>query len=243
LVKNKGNKDLSSLSVNDSSMQIITRGDKKSIKKVTRINKEFRENISLIFQYTLNYIKSLQMADISLPEIYESRHTDDELIFECEYVGENILNYLEPENFEDTIKEQKIFPYILQCLKNAQISNINFDPHPKNYVLKDGLLNYVDFTPPWHEDYYSLRKGISNSPKDKKILEEFFECFNPENIGYHLAGDLLKLNLELESKLELLYKELLKKNIVSGTYTAFLDKAKEIKRRETLREELDIYLL
>ena len=241
--KQKHNKDLASLSVNDSSMQILSRGGKKSIKKITRLNKHFKTHVSTVFDYTLIYVEKLKDAGISLPEIYEAYFTEDELVFECEYVGENILNFLDPDNFEETIENRTIFPFILDCLKKAQNADINFDPHPKNYVLEEGVLTYVDFTPPWYDDYYSLRLESSLDVTEKSVLAEFFDCFRPVNIGYHLAGDLLKMNPALEEKLPLLFEELLKEEIVSGDYLNFVTKAKEIKRREILREESNFYLL
>ena len=224
-------------------MQILSRGDKKSIKKITRLNQGFKANISTVFDFTLIYIDKLKDAGINLPEIYEAYFTEDELVFECEYVGENILDYLKPENFENTIKNKLIFPFILSCLKKAQIAEINFDPHPKNYVLHEGNLTYVDFTPPWYEDYYSLRIETATHLEEKSVLKDFFECFHPTNIGYHLGGDILKMNYLLEEKLPLIFDELLKEGIISGNYQTFLKKAKQIKRREILREESKFYLL
>ncbi len=78
---------------------------------------------------------------------------------------------------------------------------------------------------------------------EKSVLKDFFECFHPSNIGYHLGGDMLKMNPLLEDKLPLLFDELLKEGIVSGSYENFIQRAKEIKRREILREESEFYLL
>ena len=224
-------------------MQILSKGGRKSIKKITRLNDKFKANISTVFDYTLIYVEKLKNAGISLPEIHEAYFTEDELVFECEYVGENILSFLEPEKFEETIKNKQIIPFILDCLKKAQNADINFDPHPKNYVLREGILTYVDFTPPWYDDYYSLRLGVATEVNEKSVLEDFFDCFHPTNIGYHLAGDLLKMNHSLEDKIPLLFDELLKEGIVSGEYLNFLEKAKDIKKREILREESNFYLL
>ena len=235
--------DLASLSVNDSSIQILSSGEKKSIRKITRLNEKFKTKISTVFDFTLIYIEKLKNAGILLPDIYDAYFTEDKLVFECEYVGENILHSLDPESFSETIKNKRIFPFIFDCLKNAQNADINFDPHPKNYVLQDGYLTYVDFTPPWYQDYYDLRIETATNPLEKSILKDFFECFHPSNIGYHLGGVMLKMNHLLEDKLPLLFDELLKEGIVSGNYDNFIERAKEIKRREILREESEFYLL
>tara|TARA_Y100000590_G_C15663310_1_gene993513 strand:+ start:368 stop:1099 length:732 start_codon:yes stop_codon:yes gene_type:complete len=235
--------NLASFSVNDSSMEIIEDGLNRKIRKIIRLNESIKKEVSLVFKYTLNYIEQLKDAGIDLPKIYENYHTDEEIIFVCEYMGENITDYVQPNRFETTLKDENIFQYMFDCLKKAQNADINFDPHPKNYVLQDGIITYVDFTPPWHQNYYDLRISNSSNESEEKVMKEFFLCFHPNEIGYHFAGDLLKMHDNIYPMLPLLYKELSSRNIISSSYKDFISKAEMIKKRELAREENNIYLL
>ena len=229
--------------MNDSSIEIITDGSKRYIRKVTRLNDSIKKEIKSVYDLTINYIEQLKNADIVIPSIFESQYTNEEIIFICDYVGENITEYVHPDRFEKTLRDEQIFEFIFSCLKKAQNANINFDPHPKNYVIDQDIMTYVDFTPPWLQDYYDLRISNSSSHKEESIMKNFFRCFHPEEIGYHLAGDLIKMHNNIYPFLPLLHEKLLERNIISGDYNHFLTRAESIKDRELAREENNIYLL
>lgn len=235
--------DLASFSVNDSSIEIIIEGPKKNIRKAIRLNDSIKKEIKFVYEYTLNYVEQLNNAGINLPRIIESNHTDEEIIFICEYVGENITDYVHPDRFEDTLRNKQIFQFIFDCLEKAQTADINFDPHPKNYVINEGIMTYVDFTPPFHQDFYDLRAFNCSSEEEKRVIEEFFRCFHPDEIGYHLAGDLIKMHNNIYPLLPLLYEALLRRDIIAIGYNDFLARAETIKNRELAREEKNIYLL
>jgi len=235
--------DLTSFSVNNSSIEIISDGSKKYIRKVTTLNNSLKKEIKFVYELTIKYIEQLKNAEIPIPSIFESKCTDEEIIFICDYVGENIVDYVHPDRFEKTLRDEQIFEFVFSCLKKAQDANINFDPHPKNYVIEQNIITYVDFTPPWLQDFYDLRIDNSSSQREESIMKDFFRCFHPDEMGYHLAGDLIKMNNNIYPFLPLLHEKLLERNIIYSDYNDFLERAESIKDRELAREENNIYLL
>jgi len=140
------------------------------------------------------------------------------------------------------MKSRTAFEQLLAVLKIAQKSKIYFDPHPKNFVIKENILTYVDFTPPWIEPYFNIR--ILKADNDEKnILTDFFKCMHWNELGFHLAGDLLKIDNKNSENLIYIYNQLLDYKLIPKGYNSFVKHAKAIIQKEKIREEKNIFLL
>jgi hypothetical protein len=233
---------LSQHSVLDSSIIIKQSGGDKFVKKTIRLNTNLEKHTKEIFSFIGKYIDKLQSADIPLPKIIDSNFTHGQLTYICEYGGENILGMVKRGQLENTINCTTIFNQIMGIIKKAQKTNTYFDPHPKNFVILNDKLSYVDFTPPWLEEYFDLRLSKAKG-NEVKILEDFFSCMHFKELGFHLVGDLLKIDNNNYKNLSLLYQRLIKRGLIGKGYDEFIKKAKSIMKKEKRREKKNIYLL
>ena len=102
------------------------------------------------------------------------------------------------ENIESLINKTDYFDQMLQMLAIVKKEKLFIDPHPKNFVKKEKKLTYVDITPPYGTNYFELRFAIATDDQ-KKILEKFFSCMEGSSLGYHIAGDIIKIDKRNES--------------------------------------------
>jgi len=234
--------DLSDFSVLGTSIEIVNSNGDIIIKKETQLHESFKENEEDIFIMICQYIQKLKKAKISIPRILYKNCEKEKIIFHCEYAGENIVNKVKRSQIHDTINNTNIFEQIFEMLTKIQKAKIYFDPHPKNYVLLDGNISYVDFTPPWVKKYFILRLSYANK-KEKKILKDFFGCMHYKEIGYHLAADILKVDQNNYDVLSLLYSKMKEIKIINNNYDKFVERVESIINKEKVREVENLYLL
>ena len=177
-----------------------------------------------------------------MPKVINSKYTPGKLFFSCEYAGENILHMVKSDQLKNTISSSSVFSQIIDILLKAQSSKLYFDPHPKNFVLENGFVSYVDFTPAWTKKYFEIRLSVATI-KEKKILTNFFKCMHYDELGYHLCGDLLKIDSKNYENVDVLHSELLKKKMVLNNLDKFLIHAKSIVSKEKAREKEKLFLL
>lgn len=213
-----------------------------TILKETKLNSSFFGHEKKLILLIEQYADRLRSSKIKIPIVYEIYFKNNSIFSLCEFAGESILELMNSRKIEHTILKTNIFQQILEILKSVQISKIDFDPHPKNYVLRDGKLSYVDFTPPWLPEYYELRIEKANS-NEIDILNDFFSCMHYKEMGYHLAGDLIKIDKNNVSHLPLIYEEMKKIKLIDKDYGFFQARSKLIIRKEREREEQNIFLL
>tara|TARA_B110000438_G_C15609166_1_gene561453 strand:- start:157 stop:519 length:363 start_codon:yes stop_codon:yes gene_type:complete len=115
------------------------------------------------------------------------------------------------EVLENTIQKTSFFDQILDMLQIIQKGKLYFDPHPKNYVLENNALNYIDFTPPWIDPYFKLRFSRCNYDEIGR-LRDFFNCMHYGEMGYHLAGGLLKIDKNNISHMPLIFCKMRERN-------------------------------
>ena len=185
-----------------------------------------------IFFSIIDYVDDLNLAQIPLPKVIKSEYKPGKLFFSCEYAGENILRMVKSDQLENTISSSSVFDQIIDILSKAQSSKLFFDPHPKNFVLENGFVSYVDFTPPWTKKYFKIRLSVATD-KEKKILTNFFKCMHYNELGYHLCGDLLKIDSKNYQNTDVIHSELLKKKLISNNLDKFLIHAKSIVSKES----------
>ena len=132
--------------------------------------------------------------------------------------------------------------WLLKTIKKVQIADLHLDPHPKNFVLASEKITYVDFTPPYGKDYFSLRLSVADD-SENEILNNFFHTLNKESLGYHLAGDIMKIDSNNHHHLPLLYKKMTKLKIIQSDYDYFVKRLNEIITIEKGRELGNIFLI
>jgi len=221
---------------------LLNDGINTTIQKKIELNDAFSENKKELLEYIGIYVDQLSNNGIKIPAIIEKSFENNTLIFLCEYGGESILNLMSHNALEDTINNTNIFDQILKIIKNVQISKIDFDPHPKNYVLLNGVLSFIDFTPPYSKPYYDLRLKKAKQG-EIKILNNFFNCMDFKVMGYHLAGDILKMNKNNMDHMPLIFKQMKNIGIIEGNFDSFLSKAESIILKERERESANIFLM
>ena len=64
-----------------------------------------------------------------------------------------------------------------------------------------------------------------------------------EQLGFHIAGDLLKIDSNNEDNLFFFYEELIDKGMVNGDFELFCTCAKKIIERENMREKQNLFAL
>ena len=196
-----------------------------TILKETKLNSSFFGHEKKLILLIEQYADRLRSSKIKIPIVYEIYFKNNSIFSLCEFAGESILELMNSRKIEHTILKTNIFQQILEILKSVQISKIDFDPHPKNYVLRDGKL---------------IEKANSN---EIDILNDFFSCMHYKEMGYHLAGDLIKIDKNNVSHLPLIYEEMKKIKLIDKDYGFFQARSKLIIRKEREREEQNIFLL
>ena len=212
------------------------------IEKTTKLHPDLICHSEELFQCTEEYIEDLIKAEIPLPKVLRSEYEPGVFIFQCEYAGENILDKFKFNKLDNTINQSSIFDQMIDILYKAKSNKVNFDPHPKNFVMDNEALHYVDFTPPWKEKYYLIRLSVSKK-KEAILLKRFFDCMDFDVLGYHLCADILKIDNKNYKYIEVLHEKLARKNMVSRNKYDFNKLVENIMLTEKKREIKKIYLL
>ena len=192
--------------------------------------------------FTLKYISRLKESGIPFPEIQESYVKDNKIFFVCVYKGENLFQLMAEEEPRNLIENKKILSQVVNIFKRAKKANLDIDPHPKNFVVENGKVYYVDFSPPYLEEYNKLiMDNIEEEHKD--LVRKNFIAFSPSELGFHFAGDLLKENNKFEKIMPELYSYFKQQEIIDGSFKRFLKKANEIKEIELERIRRKVFLI
>jgi len=231
---------LRQFSVLDSRFDCFEEGGVTLIRKETRLHRDLQRSSRDLDRLIRRYVGLLQEARVPLPAIVRSEAEGERLVYVCEYKGPNILQAL--EGLPEILKDPALLPQIFSILQKAQESHLNFDPHIKNFVVDQGVVSYVDFTPPWLPEYYEIRLSVASS-EEREILTPFYRCMEPENLGYHFCSDFLKMDAANLAFMPELYRLLEKKGLIQGDYKGFLGRCEQIKNDELRRERNGVYLL
>lgn len=235
--------EFSRFSVNDAKFNRLTRDGRSCIRKETRLHRTLQSRWLSVFRLILQYAEDLRMAEVPIPEIVEASAVAEGIHFICEDRGPNIVQCLKSTEPEALLEETAVLDQTLEILKKAQKAGAYFDPHIKNFVVSDGKVYYVDFTPPWIGGYFDLRLSMA-SPAEREILTPFFECMNPKMLGYHFAADLIKMDPAYLRMLPTLHAKLAGKGLLQeNDFDIFLKKAENIRLTELRREHEGVFLL
>ena len=241
-MRETGKTNLSAFSVNDLEINRIRYDSKDAIIKTTKLNPSMGKISEQVFDQINLYIESFIDAKINIPTILHREFSTEEIVYICEDAGDNVFASFLPKNIKKTIEDGEVLASIFDTLYKAQSHNIHLDPHPKNYVVNDEVIKYVDFTPPYSQEYYDLRLSVA-SENQKPVLNDFFKCFEPSEIVIHFLGDLLKIDREIYDYAETIFELIKERNLTKLDYKNFLLRAEEVVIREKKREGEGIFLL
>jgi len=234
--------NLEAFSVLDSKFDKLAGNQDGFISKTVNLNAELRPHREDVKKSILSYYDKLVAAGLPVPKIAEIQSDEKSFTFVCEYKGLNILQYLESESLGDTLKHPEIYNQIFAVFKKAKENLLYLDPHIKNFVIEEGQVSYVDFTPGWLPEYFDLRLSLA-SDKEQEILKSFFKCMHYDVLGYHFISDFFKMADENKVFAKEAYAVLKKTDLISGDYDSFFEKVELIKNNELARETENIYLL
>ena len=166
---------------------------------------------------------------------------DDRITFQCKNAGTNILEIYELNELVKGEGKQYLKLALKEIIK-AIDSNINLDPHIKNFVIGSEELFYVDFSPPYTKQFIEMRIEKSDLT-EVDLIRENFQNFSPENLLHHFLGDFFNVDRKIPNE------------IIEGIYTVinevspqdlgmneFLMKSKRIRASEDERIKRKIYL-
>lgn len=236
------NTEFTQYSFQDSRFDIISDGKQKLIRKATNLNNTLAPHWNSIYTEVLQYFQTLVDLNMPIPSLIETTANANSFTFICSFQGDNVMNLLDPNKPQLLLEQEGMLKQVLDILKQAQEGNIYFDPHIKNFVIQNGTVHYVDFTPPWTKNYFDIRLSIAND-KERNILIPFFDCMKPQTLGYHFAADFLKMSSQYQSIMPTLFDILSKTNLVEGTFENFLNIANDIMKKEKTRERENTFLL
>lgn len=213
----------------------------KCIKKIISANCDFcisQEDLYLMFE---KYIDEINSSKINLPKVLSHKLEKNQITFYCEEKGVNIL---EKFNLNELIlgKGRIYLLKIIKEIKKAVKYNLNLDPHIKNFVIKNNEVSYVDFSPPYIEEYFALRMSIAKK-EDIEILKKNFEYFKPNYLYHHFLGDFFNVDKNISNNLTKEIFNLMENELsLRQPYEKFLIASKKIRSHEDKRIKRGIFL-
>jgi hypothetical protein len=233
--------DDSQYSVINTNIRRIKIDDIECIEKIVSNNCDLgisQEDLYLLFE---KYIEEINNSDINLPEILHHKIEEDYIAFYCVEKGENIL---EKFNLNELIfgKGRVFLVNIINEIKKAVQCKLNLDPHIKNFVIKNDEISFVDFSPPYTEEYFTLR--LSLAKKDEiAIIKKNFQFFKPQYLYHHFLGDFFNVDKNISHNLTKEIFNLMKNELnLKQSYEDFLSDSKKIRNLEDERIKRDIFL-
>ena len=233
---------MKNFSVLNTNVEILNYNGFKTIKKIYKPNINLDIKIDELNNMLLKYINLIKSAEINFPKVIETKVTNANIVYFCEYKGKNILELFSYKDFisgnADLILDQ-IFNILRRSIKN----NLYFDPHPKNFTYQNSKVYYVDFCPPLIPEY--IKKRVEYDRKHQNIVIKNFEYFSPKNLFFHFCGDFIDVFRKEDYNLIInrIYNLLLSKKIIDKIeFDEFLMKCTIIRNLEDSRLEKKVYL-
>ena len=228
-------------SVINTDLQLIKRGENKLVKKIIQLNVNLNCSLEIVKGWIDCYIQQLYNCGISMPTIKDSFIENKSFVYISDYAGENVMQLF--PNIEDLLTHNDIFEAICNILRLAQVNKLYIDPHPKNFVVLNGDVSYVDFSPPYQiKAYRDARLKTEPDPNKRKIIRDNFNVFHPDNIFYHFIGDFFNITENLEL-IKQIYEKVIKLKLVNSVVNIGIDRARKIRETEDLKFTHSIYLM
>jgi hypothetical protein len=129
-------------------------------------------------------------------------------------------------------KGKKYLSKAIKEIEKAVLNEVNLDPHIKNFVIENDEVSFVDFTPPYIDEFIDLRMSVALD-SEKIIAKKNFEYFGPEYLYYHFVGDFFNVKKNIS---QTLLKEIY--NLIHQ----FINQSKKIRSLEDKRMRNGIFL-
>lgn len=230
---------LEAYSVLDTTFARAVRNGKAVVCKTIRLHPSLYAHGAKIFSEMRTYRNALADAGVPVPGIDEHAAGLEQIYLECEDCGDNLLQWGGPVAL---LRQPTIFNQVVACVAQVHAAGLALDPHIKNFVIADGRVSYVDFSPPWTADYMTLRLSVA-TPDERPMLRDYFACMQPTLLGYHLASDLLKVDARCQETMSALHATLAAQKLVVPDYAAFCRQMHTIIQIEQQREAANLFLL
>ena len=228
-------------SVINTDLELIKDGGKIFVKKYFQLNVDFPCPLKRIKEWIDTYINQLCDGGINMPAIQDSFIEANRIVYICDYAGENIIQIF--PNIEDLLTHNDIFEAMCNILRIAQVNKLYIDPHPKNFVVMNRVVSYVDFSPPYQiKAYRDARLQIETDLFRQNIIKNNFDVFHPKNVFYHFIGDFISITNNRKLN-EQIYNKIRKKNFVDLPIISGMEKASQIRKTEDLKFTHNIYLM
>lgn len=194
----------------------------------------------IFYRQILEYLAAVEKAAVEMPAMVEHYVSGDTLSFTCRYHGKNFLQIA--KNPKELVG--KLLPHtkkVISILRKFQRAGVCMDPHIKNFVIDEDEVYYVDFSPPYSPEYNKVVLNATPS-EHKEIVQKNLDCFNPDMLGFHFAGDLLKESDEYLVIMPEIYNLLIDEKVIDVSYEEFLRKANEVKQIELDRVATGLHM-
>lgn len=235
------NRELSKFSVINTEVKLFKDKDGQKVRKYVISNVDLGHSVIEMQGWIREYIERMLDAGMPLPDIHEDFIENEKIVFICKFAGKNV-SQIYPE-VKKLLENSEILKKVSDIISRAQDNSLWIDPHPKNFVVEDNVVSFVDFSPPYQiEEYRSARLAVESNPVRYDIVVQNFNVFRPENLFYHFVGDFFKLTSDI-SLIGDIYKTLQNRNLVHLDIDAGLDKAKSIREIEDLKFKHNIFLM
>jgi hypothetical protein len=99
-------------------------------------------------------------------------------------VGEDPLGFV--------TKEVGLLDQMIEICRLAIEANLSFDPHFRNFTVREGKVFYVDIFPPLIDDYFKLFSLLGNPELNRREWEHY-ALFHPKAVAQHFLADWLKV--------------------------------------------------
>ncbi len=213
---------------------------KPRFEKIYKTNVPLRIDVHRLKRMIDEYIDLLEESGVPLPCVVRSSVEGERILYLTEYNGENIIDLGFTANRFDAFEEN--IRGMAHVISRARDADLMLDPHPKNFVFENGRITYVDFYPPYSEEYVQLR--MKTAPEShQSIIRKNFEYFEAGCLAAHFCGDFLNIDPAIESFFPRIHGILVDSGASPGGYDDFVETAIAIRKLEDLRIEKGIYLI
>ena len=231
----------SNYSVINSNVEIVKINGKYLIKKIIKNNVNLGVSQAFLNRLIQKYVKQIHSAGINLPKIISYEVGNDDITYYCIPKGKNILEVFD---LNELIlgKGKKYLSKAIKEIEKAVLNEVNLDPHIKNFVIENDEVSFVDFTPPYIDEFIDLRMSVALD-SEKTIAKKNFEYFGPEYLYYHFVGDFFNVKKNIsQTLLKEIYNLINQQASIKGSFHQFINQSKKIRSLEDERMRNGIFL-
>lgn len=226
----------------NSKFKLEIRDGNKTIVKEAQLNLFPINKINYLHQKINSYYETLSSV-ISMPKMIESKVKNEKIIFKVEFLGDGNNLFQLTENNPSELLRKELISQIINIIKLIIKNKLFFDPHLKNFIVdKKGKVYYVDFSPPY-SDNYNIKVLKYQKEENKKLVSDNLGFFSYEMVPFHFVADLIKSNSKFNKITKNLFEIFVEEKLINNNYDLFLEKINKIKKVELERENKEIFLI